>query len=451
MRTTRGKSAVVLAAMTAGALTLSACGGAADASGDGESSGSASGSGSSSSSTSGGGETTTLTVALFGTFGYEESGLFEQYMEENPDIRIEYESTQGEDKYWPALQTKLNSGSGTADIQGIEVARIADVTANQADLWTDLSETAAGDQVANYVEWKAAAATTEDGRVVGLGTDIGPMGLCYRTDLFEQAGLPTDPEELAGELGSWEEFLALGEEFAASAPEGSAFHDSAGGLYNAIISTESEIYYDADGELVVDSNEAVRDAFDLAARAGQEGLTAKLEQFVDPSWDAGFGSGTFASIACPSWMIGYIKGKAGDAGSGQWNITTLPGGQGGNWGGAYLGIPAASENKEEAAELIAWLTDAEQQAAVFTNVGNFPSNTGAIELVADATDEYFNDAPIGEVFTTSAQNAPTQILGPDDGVAKNALVQALLSVEVNGVSPEDAWENGVSTILNQVS
>ena len=34
---------------------------------------------------------TTLTVSLFGTFGYDESGLFEQYMEENPDIRVEVE------------------------------------------------------------------------------------------------------------------------------------------------------------------------------------------------------------------------------------------------------------------------------------------------------------------------------------------------------------------------
>ena len=436
MDTRRTRTASVVATLTVGALALSACG-----------------DGASDEPAAAGGTTdgrTTITVALFGTFGYEESGLFEQYMEENPDILIQYESTQGEDKYWPALQTKLNSGSGAADIQGIEVARISEVTANQADLWTDLRDTPAGERVGDYVSWKADAATTADGKVVGLGTDIGPMALCYRSDLFEEAGLPTEPEELAARMGSWEDFIALGEEFQAGAPDGTAFHDSAGGLYNAIVSTEEQIYHDESGELVLESNQAVRDAFDLAARAGQSGLTAKLEQFVDPSWDAGFGSGTFASIACPSWMIGYIKGKAGDAGSGQWNITTLPGGQGGNWGGAYLGIPEASENKEEAAELLAWLTDAEQQAAVFANVGNFPSNTGAIALVGDTTDEYFNDAPIGEVFTTSAENAPTQILGPHDGVAKNAMVQALLSVEVNGVDPADAWEAGVSQVLNQV-
>ena len=78
-------------------------------------------------------------------------------------------------------------------MQGIEVARIADVVTNQPDLWTDLRETPAGGRHGGYLAWKEKAATTEDGAVLGLGTDIGPMGICYRSDLLEQAGLPTDP------------------------------------------------------------------------------------------------------------------------------------------------------------------------------------------------------------------------------------------------------------------
>ncbi len=429
MRTTRGTA--LAAAALSGTLLLAACGGSAGGAADD-------------------GGPTELTVSLFGTFGYEELGLFDRYEAEHPGITISYESTQGEDKYWPALQTRLASGSGVADVQGIEVARIADVVANQQDLWTDLRNTSAAPSIDGYVEWKEPAATTADGAVLGLGTDIGPMGICYRSDLLAQAGLPTDPAELAARMTSWDDYVALGREYQAAAPAGSAWMDSAGGFYNAIISTEEQIYYDASGTLVHDSNPAIRSAFDTAAAAGQAGLTARLEQFVDPGWDAGFASGSFATIACPSWMIGYIKGKAGDAGSGLWNVTTLPGGSGGNWGGAYLGIPAASENVEEAAELIAWLTAPEQQAEVFASAGNFPSTTGGIALVGDATDPYFNDAPIGEIFTTSSTNAPVQILGPEDGVIKSAMVQALLSVEANGVAPADAWTSVLDSVTNQV-
>lgn len=427
------RNPVALAALAlSSALVLTACGGGGEAepaAGDGP---------------------VELKVSLFGTFGYDEVGLFDEYEAANPNVKIAYESTQGEDKYWPALQTRLASGSGVADIQGIEVARISDVVQNQQDLWTDLRETPAGDSVGNYISWKEPAATAEDGAVLGLGTDIGPMGICYRSDLLGAAGLPTDPEQLSARMQSWDDYVALGKEFQAAAPAGTAWMDSAGGFYNAMVSTEQKIYYDESGELVFDSNPAVKNAFDTAAAAGQSGLTAKLEQFVDPGWDAGFSSGSFATIACPSWMIGYIKGKAGDAGSGQWGVTTLPGDAGGNWGGAYLGIPAVSEHKDEAAQLIAWLTAPEQQAKVFEEVGNFPSTTGAIDAVAATTDPYFNNAPIGEIFSQSSQAAPIQILGPNDGVVKNAMAQALLSVEANGVSPADAWTAAGTQVNNQV-
>jgi cellobiose transport system substrate-binding protein len=433
MQTPRRTPVAIAAVAVSSALLLSACGG-----------------GGSAPEQAAPGGPVELKVSLFGTFGYEEVGLFDEYERLNPGVTITYESTQGEDKYWPALQTRLSSGSGVADVQGIEVARIADVVQNQEALWTDLRETPAADSIDNYIPWKEPAATTESGAVLGLGTDIGPMGICYRSDLLAQAGLPTDPNELSARMSSWDDFLALGNQFKASAPAGVAWMDSAGGLYNAIVSTEQKIYYDEGGSLIYDTNPAVRSAFDKSAAAAQGGLTAKLEQFVDPGWDAGFGAGSFATIACPSWMIGYIKGKAGDGGSGQWNVTTLPGGTGGNWGGAYLAIPAVSEHKEEAGKLIAWLTAPEQQAKVFQEVGNFPSTTEGISMVAGATDPYFNNAPIGEIFSKSAEAAPIQVLGPEDGVVKNAMAQALLSVETNAVSPADAWEAARAQVSNQV-
>lgn len=435
MPTHRRRTVALAAVVTSGALLLAACG--SSSGGSGQSSGTASG-------------PVELTVSLFGTFGYQELGLFSKYEASHPGITIKYDSTQGEDKYWPALQTRLASGQGVSDVQGIEVGRISDVVANEPDKWTDLRTTSAKDSVANFLPWKEAAATTKDGAVLGLGTDIGPTGICYRSDLFAKAGLPTDPAAVAAALPDWNAYLAMGQKYKAANVAKSAWTDSAGGLYNAIISTQKQIYYNASGTLIYSTNPAVKSAFDLAAGAGQQGLTAKLEQFADPGWDAGFGAGTFATIACPSWMIGYIKGKAGDAGSGKWNVTTLPGGQGGNWGGSYLAIPAVSQHKEQAADLITWLTAPEQQATIFQGVGNFPSTTGGIAKVGAATDPYFQNAPIGKIFTQSSESSPVQVLGPEDSVVKSALVQALLSVETNGKTPADAWTAAQSTISNQV-
>ena len=134
----------------------------------------------------------------------------------------------------------------------------------------------------------------------------------------------------------------------------------------------------------------------------------------------------------------------------KWNVTSLPGGAGGNWGGSYMGIPASSTHKEEAAKLITWLTAPEQQAKVFAKVGNFPSTTQAITEVSGATDPYFNGAPIGQIFSKSATSAPVQILGPQDGVVKNAMTQALLAVETGGATPDVAWADAGKKIDNQV-
>lgn len=432
MHTPRRTSVAAAALATAGALFLTACG---------------SGGGAPAAAPGG---PTTLTVGLFGTFGFKEIGLFDEYQKLHPNITISYESTQSEEKYWPALQTRLASGSGAADVQGIEVARIADVVTNSAKLWTDLRSTPAGAGVSGYIPWKEPAATTKDGAVLGLGTDIGPMGICYRPEALAKAGLPSEPAALSAQLTSWNDFIALGEKYKAAVPSGSAWTDSAGGLYNAIISTEKKIYYDEVGKLTYATNPAVKNAFDIAAGAAAGGLTARVEQFADPGWDAGFSSGSFATIACPSWMIGYIKGKAGDGGTGKWNVVSLPGAKGGNWGGSYLGIPTQSKNKDEAAKLIAWLTAPEQQAKLFEKVGNFPSTTVAIEKVGSATDPYFSGAPIGKIFSASAQAAPIQILGPDDGVVKNAMAKSLLSVETNGVAPAAAWANAQQMVSSQV-
>ena len=429
LRTSR-TSTVLLAVALSGSL-LAACGGG----------------GEDAASASDGGDVT-LEVSLFGAMGFEEAGLLDAYEKENPGVKISYESTQEEADYWTALQTRLRSGD-VPDVVGLEVGRIADVTTNQADQYVDWAKTDHADQAESYVEWKRDAATAEDGRIVGMGTDIGPMALCYRSDLLEQAGLPTDREELASRMSSWDDYVALGEEFKASAPKGTAWMDAASGFYNAMVSTEEIIYYDEAGEPVWDSNPAVREAFDTAAKAGQAGLTSKLSQFT-PEWNKAFASGKFATIACPAWMLGYIRGQAGDAAAGKWDVVTLPGGVGGNWGGSYLAVPEKSDAKDAATELVAWLTAPEQQEKIFRDLGSFPSNTDAIGKVGDVTNEYFMDAPVGEILGASSEAAPVQVIGVNDGIYRTQLSNALQSVEVNGVSAAEAWKKAGASIENQV-
>jgi cellobiose transport system substrate-binding protein len=395
-------------------------------------------------------EKVTLTVGLFGTFGYKEAGLYDEYMTLHPNVTIKETSIEFEQDYYQALQTHLAAGAGLSDVQGIEVARIAEVTQTQADKFADLRDLGADDLESTFFPWKWEAATSPDGAVVGLGTDTGPLAICYRTDLFKQAGLPTDREELASMWQTWPDFIEVGKQYVAKAPDNSAFMDSASGYYNAIIGQSESQYYDEDGNPIYNTNPAVKDAWDLSVQAIQAGLTAKLKQFDQP-WNQAFANGRFATIACPAWMIGYIKGQAGDASSGKWDVASIPGG-GGNWGGSYLSIPSASEHQQEAYELIKWLTAPEQQVKMWTQAQHFPSSSTAAEddAVAAATDEYFSNAPVGELFKESADNLTVAVLGPKDGVIKDTISNGLLRVDQQGEDPDTAWQKTMDDIESAI-
>ncbi|MFH8931887.1 ABC transporter substrate-binding protein [Streptomyces pristinaespiralis] len=398
---------------------------------------------------SGGGEgRTTITVGVFGAFGLREAGLYEEYMELHPDIRIKQTSIQRNENYYPQLLTHLSTGSGLADIQAVEVNNIAEVTATQADRLVDLGRTEGVSKDA-FLGWKWAQGTTKDGKTVGLGTDIGPQGICYRKDLFAKAGLPTDREEV-GRLwaGDWNKYLETGRKYQARAPEGTSFVDSASGVLAAVTGSNEKRFYDESGEIVYKESPAVKQAWDLAAAFATERLTGRLQQFT-PSWDQAMSNGAFATVSCPAWMLGHIQDKAGAAGKGKWDVAAAP--RPGNWGGSFLVVPKTGDHTAEAAKLAAWLTAPEQQAKLFTERGSFPSAEAAYALpaVADAKHPYFGGAPIGKIFSRAAQDVPVQIVGPKDLIiAQNLADIGMLQVDQKGRSPEEGWDAAVKAIDN---
>ncbi|GAA2942325.1 ABC transporter substrate-binding protein [Streptomyces enissocaesilis] len=380
----------------------------------------------------------TITMGLFGVMGIKETGLLDRYMKENPDVTVKAEVAGDEQTYYTALQTRLAAGSGLKDIQGIEIARAKELVDTQADKFTDMSKV---EGVDHFLPWKLSQVTTPDKKVIGLGTDIGPMAVCYRKDLFEQAGLPTDREEVAKLWeGDWAKYVEVGKQFkAGNKNKKVAFMDASSGLFNATIYGNSEQFYDKDGELVYQDSPVIKDAWDLAVEAGRAGLSAKLPQF-QPGWDPGLANSTFASTVCPAWMLAHISEKAGPANKGKWDIAKAP--KGANWGGTFLGVMENSPVKEEAKKLVAWLTAPEQQAYIFGKLGNFPSSQEALSKpeVTGAKHEYFSDAPTGEIFGAAAQDIPNeQVLGRKDGAIKDIFSQGLQLVD-KGTEPGKAWD-----------
>ncbi|MDW8803624.1 extracellular solute-binding protein [Streptomyces scabiei] len=391
----------------------------------------------------------TITMGLFGVMGIKETGLLEQYEKENPGVDIKAEIAGDEQTYYTALQTRLAAGKGLKDIQGIEIGRAKEITETQASRFADFAGTSGAD---HFLPWKESQISTADGKVLGLGTDIGPMAVCYRKDYFEKAGLPTDRDEVAALwAGDWKKYVEVGRTFKKDFKgDKVAYMDAASGLFNAMIYGYPEQYYDEQGELIYDSNPAVKETWNLAADAAEDGLTAKLRQF-QPGWDPGLANGTFATAVCPAWMLSHISEKAGAANKGKWDVAKAP--KGANWGGSFLGVIEQSPVKEEAKKLVAWLTAPEQQAHIFKEIGNIPSSREALESadVKNAKSAYFSDAPIGAIFGAAAQEIPDkQVLGRKDGTIKDTFSQGLTLIEQQGTARDKAWKTTTERIEKAV-
>ncbi|MER6632597.1 extracellular solute-binding protein [Streptomyces sp. NPDC000987] len=384
----------------------------------------------------------TLTVDLFGSFGFKEAGLYDEYMKAHPNIVIKESGTPDEGRYWENLGTRLDSGTGLADVQGLSADRLAGVVRRRAGSFTDLRTVglAAADQ--GLLPWKSAAATAGDGKVLAVGTDSGPEAICYRTDLLKAAGLPTRRDKLAAKWSTWDGYLALGRKYAAKAGPGHAWTDSAESLFTAEMGQQRVRYTDEHGKPVHAENPAVRTAWKHAARLVEDRLTAKAPQ-SSAKWNKALSSGGFATVICPAWMLDRIETRAGDRYAGRWDVAPAPG-RAGNVGGSYLAIPSTSKHPEEAAALVGWLTAEQQQVRLFTRRGLFPSSQGAQAQVRLAQDPYFNNAPVGEIFTQAAAGTAVWVSGADDTAVQQEFDDELRAMESAGISRETGWKRALA-------
>ncbi|MGW0503598.1 ABC transporter substrate-binding protein [Micromonospora sp. NPDC003241] len=387
------------------------------------------------STTGGSGGEVTLTINFWGDFGLQD--LKTKYEAENTNVKIALNSgeynAQHED-----LQKKLIAGSGAPDIAAIDEGFIVQFR-SQADKFVNLLDKGAGTYETNYLPWKWKQSLSADGATqIGLGTDVGGLAMCYRTDLFSAAGLPTARDQVSALWPTWDKFLEVGEGY--TAETGKKFIDNATNLFNPILGQQQVGFFDADEQLQMAGGPKV--AFDYAVRAADAGISANLTSF-QADWDKGFTSGAFAVLPCPAWMLGHIQNTAPGT-KGQWDIATVPGG-GGSWGGSFLTVPKQGRNVDEAYKFVEWLIQPEQQIEVFKTVGNLPSQPAlyADPAIAEFKNEFFNSAPVGQIFPKMAEGLTPQYLGRKNGPTRVAVENVINRVQNGTLASGAAWAEAI--------
>ncbi len=382
-----------------------------------------------------GGDENTLTLATFNDFGYTEE-LLAEFTEETGITVIHNKAATSNDARTNFFQ-KLGK-TGLADVEGVEVDWFPEMMQ-----YSDLVAPVPEDLKGRWLDWKEQAATDADGNLVAYGTDVGPQAICYRADLFEAAGLPTDRAEVAELFPTWDAFFQVGSDYVAKT--GQPFIDSANSVLQGVVNQLETAYEEPDGTVVATENPDIRAAYDTVIDKAVP-IAAYPGQWSD-DWYASMASGEFAAMLCPPWMHGIIEGEAPDIAG--WDIANAFPEGGGNWGGSYLVVPGNGANVENAQKLADWLTSPETQIKAFNNAGTFPSQPEA-QSSADLTgfvSPYFNDAPTGEIGIDRANAITvTTFKGPKYFQYHDALGNAITRVFDGIEDKETSWNTWVNEV-----
>jgi lactose/L-arabinose transport system substrate-binding protein len=377
---------------------------------------------------------TDLTVASWNTAADALSAVVPAYSERRPEVgvRVQYITTE-----YTQLIPRLMADSGAPDVFSVAQQDFQTLLSQFPGQFADVTDFMSGRRD-EFVD-AAYDSTVRDGRVYGVPWDIGPVGLYYRKDLFEEAGI--GPEALA----TYDGFIEAGKELSSALDGVSMTGLDVGGQgtnpsdYTIFLNQQGGQFLTDDGRIDFTGEASLR-AVELIRRMNDEGVAVNAASYDDTLRN--ITNGRVATSIGAVWTSGTLSGSVPDQ-AGEWGITKLPafeegGPRDASLAGSVLVISSQTEKTEAAWEFIeeALLTSSGQHSS--WDNGLFPSwrpywETGRFR----ETDDYF-DLSIGDVFSEIADGSPALDYGPNFLDFRSPLLDAIGSAVTGGVPVEEA-------------
>lgn len=383
-------------------------------------------------------EKITITFGDWGDMVFKD--LFTQYHKLHPNITIVEKSSEY-NAHHQGLLAALASGKGN-DVNAIEGSWMP-YFVQYPDKFLDFGTSKKSD----YLDWRWNPAVAKNGTVLGLPTDVGGMAVAYRADLFKAAGLPSDPASVSALWAKtgWAGYLAVAKQYTKAT--GKKFADSTQSVFDGIVAQDPEQFYAADGSYVYSTNPSVKNAWKVATDIAPYSGSAAV---FSTEWNADVADGNAAAVLAPAWMLTMIKGIAPKL-SGDWNVATVPGGVG-NWGGSWVTVAKSSPHAAEAKAFVEWLLAPAQQKTIFLTAGNFPSAIAALNdpAVTGYKDAYYQNAPVGSIYSSSVSSLKPAILGPKSASITTSFENASTAVAQGTKTADQAWKDALAEIAKNI-
>ena len=364
--------------------------------------------------------------------------LLEKVSEKFPGVTIDAQKFAADD-IEEKINTTIASGGELPDLLAMD-DWIADLL-QYPDSFVNLYDAPcnAADIEDQYVEWKWKKAETPDGKLIALPMDIGPTCMFYNAKLFEDAGLPTDPDEVAAAMPTWDDAYSMASKLQEATPDVKMF-DFLSHIYVATLGQQKAHLIDQDGNYIADQDHN-RTAFMEAAAAKDYVFGGSSEW--DPEWAAALNDHKVAAFVGAVWMKPELISAAPDT-AGEWRVTSAPGGAG-NVGGSSIGITSSCKNVETAYQVITWLTNSENQISSLDKLGLFPSR---LEALDDESllypEDFFGGEIVNKYFVQAAKEINDLYYPPNYSSYQAVFEQQLQQVQDQDKDPDQAFEHAVS-------
>lgn len=375
--------------------------------------------------------------------------VYPAFQEQYPGIEVTWEMKSGVDETRDSLTAAIAAGSGAPDVSMVEINDI-DKFVLFGGLVNLLDEPYnAGKYKDAFVEYKWEQATTLDGtELLAFPWDIGPATLFYRRDLFENAGLPSDPVEVEKLLSTWQGYVETG--LAVNDPDNGVWWTDNAAQVPYIYHSHKNLF-DRELNIAVD-NPTTRHALEIAKVIRESRLDLQSAQWSE-EWYSALAEGRIATVISGSWFGSFLKGWIAPEATGQWAIVPVPEDPLQNWGGSFLAITEQSKNKEAAWTFIEFvLANPDMQNVIFEAVDFFPAlKTAWEDSLYTEPDPYFGGQQTRQMWKRIATSQGTFVTTALDAAAEDAFMAEVTTFLEKDLTVDQAVENIVRAIDEQTA
>ena len=386
-----------------------------------------------------------------------ENTVLPAFLAEYPDIELEFVN-YAPDEVANQVGLAIQGGIGVPDLAVteyrsitalVELGGLMDLTALVEPHQDVLNETMMG-----YC--------TKDGKIYCVPWDIGPVVTFYRRDIFDAAGLASDPDSVSAAIATYDELLDtcnLIKERTGLPCFGLNKANNYGDILSNMLWQQGLGYYDADGNVTIDAPYVV-EAMEKIGTFWEADVVSDSLEWTDP-WYAELNADIdntytppIATVTIGAWMGNFLKTWAAADQAGNWGVVMMPayspgGVRASNQGGSAYFIPEGSQNVEAAKAFIDFVNlDVDNQVAQFVYSDYLPANSATYaDPFFQEPDPYFGNQVTRALFAEVAEMVPFgYIYGQYAETMSNNAASALQNYALGLKSAQDALSEAADAV-----